>query len=189
MKSTMLSTGRVLFAAFSVIMSAVILFSAPSAEAQRRGRGAVSATESRVSYDLSGAVGSYNGESYTEITLGLNWMMSDWFNWRNSVFSRSGASIESVQGLDSSARFQFQTRSDDGSFGIDAFAGPGVRLASKDHNAVFGEAGLTFKLGGLRIGGGVKALTYVANRTDPNGASLPKSDTQVFLVLAGGGTL
>lgn len=178
-----------------MIVSALVVLIGSSAWAQSRpprkssGSATLSQGESRITYDLSAAAGSTNGASYTEITLGLNWLISDWFNWRNSVFSRQGSTIETVQGLDSSARFSTSINSESGGLGLDAFAGPGVRLASKDNNAVFGEAGVIFKLGGLRIGGGVKALSYLKDRTDNTGATLPKTDTQYFIVLAGSGTL
>lgn len=154
-----------------------------------RARAVSTESNSRVTYDLSAAAGSYNGAGYTEITLGLNWFLEDWLNWRNSIFSRQGSGIETVQGLDSSARFSTSIATDDGGLGVDAFAGPGLRFASKDNNAVFGEAGVIFRLGGLRIGGGVKALSYIKDRSDPTGANLPKNDTQYFLILAGSGVL
>lgn len=171
---------------FAVFLFFALLLT-EAAFAQRRSKSSPASGGSRITYDLSGGSGSYNGEAYSEITLGLNWYIYDWFNWRNAVFSRSGAG-ESVAGLDSSARLQSSIKNDDGSFGVDGFVGPGVRLASKDNHAVFGEAGLVFTLGGLRLGAGVKALTYIANR-EIAGVALPKNDTQVFLILAGGGTL
>lgn len=169
----------------------VVLFLVPaSAWAQRRqARAAQASSSSIVTYDVSGAQGTYNSVSYTEITLGLNWQIEEWFTWRNSVFSRQGSGLETVQGLDSSARFQTSASTEGGGFGIDAFAGPGLRFASKSNNAVFGEAGLTFRLGGLRLGVGAKVLNYIADREDPAGTKLPRNDTQYFITIAGGGTL
>lgn len=176
--------------AIKLLMVAVLLSSAP-ALAQRRKSVAAADEESSmpVTYDLSAAVGSYDGYSYDEITLGLNWYLADWFNWRNSVFTRQGSGLDSIQGLDSAGLFIASTRSSGGTFGIDAFAGPGVRFANQNSNAVFGEAGLLFKLGGLHIGVGAKALSYVSNRVDATGAALPKTDTQTFIILSGGGVL
>lgn len=141
-----------------------------------------------ISYDISASVGNQNGESYTEVNLGINWALTESFTWRNSVFSRQGSTIESVQGLDSSMRYNYSARSQSGSTGVDAFIGPGVRLASREHNAGFAEAGVIFTLGGLRIGGGAKALSYFSDR-DTGLGPLPKSETQYFLILAGGGSL
>lgn len=141
-----------------------------------------------ISYDISASVGNQGGESYTEINLGINWALTESFTWRNSVFSRQGSAIESVQGLDSSMRYNYSARSQSGATGLDAFIGPGVRLASRDHNAGFAEAGVIFTLGGLRIGGGAKVLSYFSDR-DAGLGPLPKNETQYFLILAGGGSI
>lgn len=170
----------------SVLASVILcLVSQSSLAGPRAGS---SSGRSKVTYDLGGGSGSYNGETYTEITLGLNWNVEDWLNWRNAAFTRGGAG-GSVNGLDSSLRLQGKVASEGGGFGVDGFIGPGVRLATNDNTAVFGEAGLLFTLGGLRIGGGAKALTYIQNRTDAaTGVDLPKSDTQLFIILGGGGS-
>lgn len=139
-------------------------------------------------YDLSASVGEYDGSSYTEINFGLNYVMSEIFTWRNALFSRQGSAIESVQGLDSSMRWTYSSHSPEGGSGFDAFIGPGVRIASRQHNAAFGEAGVVLTLGGLRIGGGLKSLSYFSDRDDGQGP-LPRGETQYFLILAGGGAL
>lgn len=144
---------------------------------------------SKVTYDLSASFGNYNNKTYNEITLGLNWIMADWFNWRNAGFSRFGEGVDTVSGLDSSARFQGGFESDGGGFGVHGFIGPGVRLATQNYNAAFGEVGLVFNLGGLKIGGGAKSLYYFSDRKDStNGATLPKNDNQIFLILSGSGS-
>lgn len=149
-----------------------------------------SGSDSTLTYDLSASFGTYNEKSYNEVTLGLNWFVVDWLNWRNSLFSRFGSGLDTVTGLDSSARFQGSLETDGGGLGIHAFVGPGVRLASQNYNAVFGEAGLIFKLGGLRIGGGIKSLYYLADRKDSaTDLTLPKNDNQVFIILSGSGSL
>jgi hypothetical protein len=172
-----------------LIISIIFLTCSQTVWAQRHS-GSYSTSESRMTYDISGSFGTYNDRNYNELTLGLNWYMSDWFNWRNAAFTRFGNQIDSVSGLDSSARFQWTAQTDGGAFGVNGFIGPGVRLASANHNAAFGEAGLVFKLGGLRIGGGVKSLYYLVDRTDSaTNATLPRNDNQVFLILSGSGTL
>ena len=115
--------------------------------------------------------------------------MSEYLNWRNALFSRFDSSTENIYGLDSSLRLQTTAMTSDDSFGFHVFAGPGVRLASENWNAVFGEAGLVFKIGGIKIGGGIKSISYIENRKDKNNQELPKNDQQVFIILAGGGSL
>lgn len=174
---------------FSLMLCAGILSLSDLSWAQKAVRGVASSGSSRVTYDLSASFGTYNEKTYNEINLGLNWFLADWLNWRNSLFSRFGGDIDTVSGLDSSARFQGSLESDGGSFGIHAFLGPGVRLASQNYNAVFGEAGLIFKLGGLKIGGGVKSLYYFSDRQDSKtNLTLPKNDNQVFIILSGSGS-
>lgn len=144
--------------------------------------------DTRLTYDLSASTGSTNGYSYTEINLGLNWFFTDWASWRNAAFSRQGQGMQSVQGLDSSLRFNGSLGADDSPFGVDAFAGPGVRVATNKYNAAFGEAGLVFRLGGIRLGAGVKALSYFADR-EIDGVSIPKNESQYFIIIGGGGAL
>lgn len=148
-----------------------------------------SESQSRLIYDVSASFGNYNNSSYQEINLGLNWLVGDYLNWRNSLFNRFGANSESISGLDSSLRLQTTSMSSDDSFGFHAFAGPGVRLATNNWNAYFAEAGLVFKIGGLKIGAGLKSMSYIESRKDKSQQELPKNDQQVFLILSGGGTL
>lgn len=141
------------------------------------------------SYDVSGSSGTRDGETVSEIHLGLNWQMSEYFNWRNSVFTRYGTDIKTVNGLDSAALFNFDAYTEGRGLGIELFAGPGVRLASENSNAAFGKAGVTFALGGLRIGGGVQVFHYIDDREDKAGNTLGKDETQYFITLSGGGKL
>lgn len=146
-------------------------------------------SDSKFTYDLSASFGNYNDSSYNEINLGLNWIMGENVNWRNSIFNRFGSNTSSISGLDSSLRLQTTSTTEDETFGFHAFIGPGVRLASENWNAVFGEAGLVFKIGGINIGGGVKSISYLENRKDKSNQELPKNDQQVFLILSGGGSI
>jgi hypothetical protein len=146
-------------------------------------------SDSKFTYDLSASFGNYNDSSYNEINLGLNWIMGDYLNWRNSIFNRFGSNTTNISGLDSSLRLQTTSTTEDETFGFHAFIGPGVRLASENWNAVFGEAGLVFKIGGIKIGGGVKSISYLENRKDKSNQELPKNDQQVFLILSGGGSI
>lgn len=140
-----------------------------------------------LTYDLSLSAGTYNKLSYTEANLGLNWSIHDWLVWRNALFSRFGSGFDTVAGLDTSIRAVQDFRSDSGVFGLDFFAGPGLRFASPNSNAAFAEAGIGFKLGGLYLGGGIKSLYYVSERKDSLGNTLDKNDTLFFIILSGGG--
>lgn len=141
-----------------------------------------------LTYDLSGGVGSYNGNSYTEIDVGLNWWVKDWMNWRNSVFTQFGSTIKSVYGLDTALMFQGSLFTEGRGLGVDVFAGPGLRFASEDSNGAFGKAGLVLNLGGLRIGGGAQVTHYYNTRSDKNDIKLPDDEVQYFIILSGGGS-
>lgn len=140
-------------------------------------------------YDLGGATGNRGDQSYTEINLGLNWKLTDYFVWRNAVFSRMSSGSETLYGLDTTARFQYSATSQDGRFGLGFFGGPGYRFSKSENSALFAEAGVQFKLGGINLGGGVKYFTYPNPGKDSSGADLAKNDTVYFLILQGGGTL
>lgn len=142
-----------------------------------------------LSWDLGGSAGSYSGASYTEINLGLNWQMTDYFVWRNALFGRFPSGLESVYGLDTTARFQTYAQTDGGTFGIGFFGGPGYRFSKIEYTAAFIEAGLILKLGGLNIGGGIKQFYYSNPGLNSTGQRMPNSDTVVFLILGGGGSL
>lgn len=143
----------------------------------------------RLTYDLSGGVGSYDGHSYSEIHLGLNWPVYDWLNWRNALFTQFGSTINTVYGLDSSLLFRSDFYNQNRTAGVEFYAGPGVRVASENSNAVFAQGGITFALAGLRLGVGVQALNYFADRKDKEDATLPKGELHYFITLSGGGTL
>ncbi len=140
-----------------------------------------------LTYDVSGATGSYNGNSYSEIHLGLNWYAEDWLNWRNSLFTQFGSTIDTIYGLDTAALFEYKAYTQARGLGIELFAGPGLRFATQSSNAIFGQAAIVFALAGLRIGGGVQQLHYTQDRKDRNNYTLPQDETQYFITLAGGG--
>lgn len=146
------------------------------------------ASAAALSYDLGGSTGSVNQYSYSELHLGLNWFVIDWLNWRNAVFTRFGTNVESVTGLDSSLLATYSVATDGGGLGFQIFAGPGVRIASGNNNAATAEAGLVLQLGGLQVGGGARYLSYTDSRKDHFGVPLPKDETQLFLILGGGGS-
>lgn len=149
----------------------------------------VSTEGSKVTYDISASFGQQNGSQYQEINLGLNWEMNSFLSWRNALFTRMSPNVDNVSGLDSSLRLQLTSMTDDNAMGFHAFAGPGVRIATQNWNAAFGEAGLIFKLVGIQLGAGVKSIQYFEARSDKNKDPLPKNEQQVFVILSGGGTL
>lgn len=145
--------------------------------------------EPKLTYDLGGAAGTYVGQSYTEINLGLNWKLADYLVWRNAVFARMVSGADNLYGLDTSLRLQHYASSDDGQFGLGFFGGPGYRISKTNASAFFAEAGVQVKLGGINLGGGVKYFSYPNPGNDSTGNKLPTNDTVYFLILSGGGTL
>ncbi len=115
--------------------------------------------------------------------------MNDWFNWRNSVFTQFGSNIDSVFGLDTAGLFNYALYTQSRQLGLELFAGPGLRFATENSNAAFGKAGVTFALAGLRLGVGVQAFHYFEDRTDKQGRTFNKDETQLFFTISGGGSL
>lgn len=167
------------------LISLLILLIGTSALAARTS-GRSSSDGSTLTYDLGASAGSYGGQSYSEVGLGLNWYLQDWLNWRNAVFARFGNG-ETKSGLDTSLRLETSSQGDN--FGFKAFAGPGYRFSSQDLSAAFGEAGVVFRLGGLSIGGGIKGMYYPNPGKDSRGDDLSHTDTTYFIILGGGGVL
>lgn len=139
-----------------------------------------------VDVDISGSSGNYNGQSYSEIHLGVNLNFTEWLTWRNSAFKRfSSGSTQDISGLDSSLRFVLNTPFENGAFKI--FAGPGYRLASpSDKNALLGEAGASLELGRLNLSVGAKYLRYDQAQLGPTGAELKRDDLSYFVTISGG---
>ncbi len=147
------------------------------------------AAAANLTWDLGASAGSYGGANYSEINLGLNWQLTDYFVWRNAVFGRFPNGAENVYGLDTTARFQTFAQTESGTFGIGFFGGPGFRFSKINYTAAFLEGGMILKMGGLNVGGGVKQFYYSNPGTDVLGNRLSTSDTVVFLILSGGGAL
>jgi hypothetical protein len=139
--------------------------------------------------DISGSSGNYNGSTYTELNLGLNFNYNDWLTWRNAAFKRfTSKSAQDLSGLDSSLRFTLNNKFDGG--GLKFFAGPGYRWADKsDKNAVFGEVGAGFSFGRLALGGGAKYLRYDKTQLDSSGLETKRDDLNYFITIAGGAGL
>lgn len=129
----------------------------------------------KLTYDLGVSFGSYNNVTYTEANLGLNYFLKKWLAWRNAAFGRF--TTTNVYGLDTSMRAILYAPV------VTAFAGPGYRIATSALSGPFAEGGAIFHLGVFSIGGGAKYIMY------PNSGSLPNSDVEFFIVLAGGGVL
>ncbi len=170
---------------FLFLFTFAILFSQSSfaqKKIRRSGEG-----QKTLTYDLGASVGSYNGNSYSELTFGLNAYLTDFMIWRNALFTRFGSNIDSVTGLDTSIRFFYDSRPEAGSLGITLFAGPGYRISAEKNSAFFAEGGAVLKVVGLSLGGGMKSMIYTNPGKDSKGVDLPKSDTIYFIILAGGG--
>ena len=173
-----------------VFMLCLVLSQGPlQAQAQRFRKSAAARSNYKISYDLGASSGSYNGYSYSEVNLGLNLSLSDSFVWRNSIFNRFGSNADSTLGLDTSLRYVFDSRPEAGEIGFHFFAGPGYRISNEKNTAAFAEAGATLRAGGLAMGLGVKSLYYNNPGKRSDGTELPKSDTELFIILAGGGSL
>ena len=140
-----------------------------------------------LTYDLGLSSGTYNGSSYTELNLGLNWRFMDNLIWRNSVFSRSGTNVNSGAGLDSSARVTFDLDGGEQGLRFNFYAGPGIRLSNKENTGIFGEAGITARIAGLAIGLGYKTLQYNDPGTNSDGTDRSKTDSTISIIIAGGG--
>jgi hypothetical protein len=140
-----------------------------------------------MSYDIGASTGSYNSYSYSEVTLGLNWYLFDNFIWRNAAFTRFGSQSDSTLGVDSSFRFIFDSKPDRDDMGFTIFGGPGYRVSSEKYSGPFLEAGALLKFGGLSIGGGVKSISYTSPGKNADGTDNPKTDSVLFIIIAGGG--
>lgn len=145
---------------------------------------------SKVSWDLGASIGSTNGENYTEGNLGINWHMTDWVTWRNSIFGRfygndmtsTGAELKDSYGLDTSLRLNHTFKFDENS-SLRFFGGPGWRFASEAESPPFAEGGINIRLAGLNVGGGAKVIfNEVTDSNVPN-------DTQYFITLSGSGVI
>lgn len=135
-----------------------------------------------VTYDLGASTGRSNDKTYTEVNLGLSWYPANWFAWRNAAFARFLEGADTGYGLDTS----FRLIADLGSpqMGLSAFVAPGYRFsASGVASAPFAEEGVTFRVGGLRIGGGAKQIFHSLIHPGES------DDNQYFVVLGGGGML
>ena len=139
-----------------------------------------------VDVDISGSAGNYNGQSYTELHLGVNLNFTDWLTWRNAAFKRfSQVADYDYSGIDSTLRFIMNTPFESGNFKV--FAGPGYRWASNsDKNAILGEAGVGLQLGRLNLGLGAKYLQYDKVQLDPAGVETKRNDLSYFITVSGG---
>ncbi len=142
--------------------------------------------KSFVDVDLGASAGSSNGQSFSEINLGVNLNFTEWLTWRNSAFKRfSSARNQDFAGLDSTVRLISTTEFDTGVFRM--FGGAGYRFASpSEKNAMVAEAGLGLSLGGFGIGGGAKYLRYDKAQVDSSGFTAKRDDLIYFITLAGG---
>lgn len=143
-------------------------------------------SEFRLTWDLAAAGGSYRGQTYNEIDLGLNAHFNKWFIWRNAGFMRF-VQPKNYYGLDTSARFVYDPTFITW-FGVTLYGGPGYRILfsgvdGAGNSAPFAEGGLTLRFGSFQLGGGMK--TIFQSFADKNVAD----DTQFFITISGGGVI
>lgn len=112
----------------------------------------------RIRYDLGFSTGTSRGTSFYELNLGLDIFLTSWFSIRNAPFLRFQSGQDKNYGLDSSGRLNYAVGLD--SLALDFHGGAGYRFQNLRSNVPFGELGLGVQLGGLHIGGNVKALVY-----------------------------
>ena len=179
MKTILRATQQTLFFGF-------LLFLSPLALAQRSR--SQSGEPPTTTWDLGAAFGSYSQYSYSEIGLGLTYRFRPPLAWRNTAWDRIGNNAVSSAGLDSSVRYELFDYSSDLNLGLRFYVGPGLRLATSNFSGYFGEAGILFRLGGLNVGAGLKAVNYFSPGKDPStGQTFPSQDTIVSIIIAGGG--
>ena len=162
------------------------LFVFQNANAQARATQNVLNTKPFIEIDVAGSSGTYNGQAYTEMHLGLNLNFNEYLTWRNAAFKRFGSTTaQETTGLDTSLRFGLDNKFDGGS--VNLFAGPGYRFTSpSDKSALFAEAGATLHLGGLSVGAGAKYLRYDQAQYDSIGNKTNHDDLNYFITIAGG---
>ena len=172
-----------------IILAFGLLFLSSFAWAQQKTVNTTNGDKPFVEVDISGSSGNYNGQTYTEMHVGVNLNFTDWLTWRNTGFKRFGTTAtQEATGLDSSLRLGVDTKFDMGS--IKLFAGPGYRWATPStKNALFAEAGATIQLGGLSFGGGAKYLRYDSAQFDSTGVETKRDDMSYFITVAGGAGL
>ncbi|WP_413290534.1 hypothetical protein [Bdellovibrio sp. HCB337] len=138
-------------------------------------------------YDVGAVAGSDQLGNYTEVQVGANWYQNQWLSWRNALFTRFGSDYDSIFGLDTSIRGELNFNQRNSGFGLQLYAGPGARFATRDSSAGFLEVGALFRVAKIYIGAGVKQMYYMQTREDRFGFPLPKEETQTSFILAGGG--
>ena len=139
-----------------------------------------------ITWDLGVAGGSYRGETYNEVDVGVNTYFKQWLIWRNAGFMRF-VQPKNYYGLDSGLRFVYEPKFIPG-LGITLYGGPGYRILfsgvdGAGNSAPFGEGGLVLHIGSFHIGGGIK--TVFQSVIDKNAGD----DTQFFITVSGGGVI
>ncbi len=159
-----------------------------SAFAQKTNRTLGEREKPLVDIDIGGASGNYNGQSYSEVNLGVNLNFTDWLTLRNSAFKRFGTKDNDITGLDSTLRLILTEKFDSATFRL--FGGAGYRFADpSEKNALIGEGGLGFNFGRLGLGAGAKYLKYDKLQYDFTGKPTKGDDINFFFVVSAGAGL
>jgi hypothetical protein len=104
----------------------------------------------RLRLDMGGAGGSFQGQSFFEASVGLEYFMMERLSWRNSFFYRFAGVLRDSFGLDSSVRGNGNLPL--GSLRLRGLIGAGYRFASPAGSAPFMEVGASAALGGFDVG-------------------------------------
>ena len=142
------------------------------------------AANAQLTSDLSLSTGAYEDQSYSEISYGLNWYVSESWVWRNAGWARFSSSA--VFGIDTSFRWVFDTTPGKNQLGFAAFAGPGLRISDSKNTGLIAEGGMVLKAAGLALGGGLKFIYYSSPGQNSAGTTKSKSDSNVFMIISVG---
>ncbi len=129
-------------------------------------------------FDAGLSRGQRQRADYYEYSVGANAYFYDWLAWRNVIYMRDNLDGTKNLGWDMSERFNYELGQDSG---LSIFGAPGFRWGGSAGNGPFVEAGATFQIGRVAVGGGVRELFTSWTRT---GAG---NETQVFINLFAGG--
>ncbi len=115
----------------------------------------------RLRLDLGGAGGSLSGQSFIEVSGGLEYFMMERLSWRNAVFYRLNRLLNDVYGLDSSARGNGNLAL--GPLKLRGILGAGFRFATGGQESPFLEVGGFARLSEFELGFMLKYLVPLNN--------------------------
>lgn len=111
------------------------------------------------SYEIGAGSGYSSVGGFYEINAALNTHLQAWLVWRNSGFFRGQTEADDYFGVDTSLQAGSRVRTGERAW-LDYHGGAGYRFTSIGKHAPFGEAGVTYRAGGLRLGANAKYILY-----------------------------